>query len=314
MQTNNSIDWEGLDYPEFLHLVDDEERAFAFCIRSGLIDQEQECECGRSMRLRVNKQKRFGLQFICNGPRSSCGKTKSVLKNSFFSHSRLPLSKALGCIACYAANLSNKQLCFFVGLGSDHTATNWRNHFRSACSSIILQQAEHKIGGVGLTVEIDETLLFKRKNNVGRLLANEDQGIWFFGGICRENDDAFILQVSNRDAITLRNALERNVQPGTRVISDCWRGYSSLSQFGWDHRSVNHSQNFVNPDEPDIHTQKIERMWKTLKRTIPKECNSSLRWSYVHEFVFKQRFKWYSLSIGERIHLILTKLKDISFY
>jgi hypothetical protein len=148
---------------------------------------------------------------------------------------------------------------------------------------------------------------------VGRLLSNEDQGIWVFGGICRETRDAFIVEVPNRDSQTLTFAIEQHVEPGTHIISDGWRGYLGLSAQGWDHQWVNHSINFVNPEDTTVHTQTVERMWKTLKKTIPKECNSKLRWGYLNEFLFKQRSRWYTLTIGERIKLILDALVSIRY-
>ena len=109
------------------------------------------------------------------------------------------------------------------------------------------------------------------------------------GRVCRETRDSFVLNVRRRDAETLRDAINENIEPGTRLITDCWRGYANLSHYGWVHEQANHSINFVNPEDPDIHTQTIERVWKTLKKTIPKECNSRQRWEYVNEFLFKQR-------------------------
>jgi hypothetical protein len=39
---------------------------------------------------------------------------------------------------------------------------------------------------------------------------------------------------------------------------------------GWvyTHATVIHDANFVNPDNPDIHTQNIENMWMRVKRKI----------------------------------------------
>ena len=45
-----------------------------------------------------------------------------------------------------------------------------------------------KIGGPGLTVEIEESKFGKRKYNVGRLI----EGQWVFGGICHETPRYFL--------------------------------------------------------------------------------------------------------------------------
>jgi hypothetical protein len=204
-------------------------------------------------------------------------------------------------------------LAFFAGLGADHSATNWQNHFQTLCTSIIEQDGRHLIGGPGQTVEIDKSQIFQRKANVERLLTMEDQNCWFFGGICHKDGGAFITLVKSRDAETLRAAIEENIAQGTRVISDGWRGYCSLTNHGWEHSVVNHSENFVDPSDPTINTQRIERMWKTVKHQIPKECNSKLRWSYINEFLFKKRYQWHSLTPGQRILLLIRKLRNIRF-
>lgn len=67
---------------------------------------------------------------------------------------------------------------------------------------------------VGYTVEIDESLMSKRKNNVGRVLAEK----WMFGGICRETKSRFALIVADRTSTTLVKAIETFIAPGTHII------------------------------------------------------------------------------------------------
>jgi hypothetical protein len=309
----DNINWKTLNYDEFLALIPNERVAYQFCLSSGLVDRETKCECGETMNLKIDNQKKVGKHFVCSSPKSQCRKTKSALVDSFFYRARIDICMSLKCIASYASNFSTHQMAFYCSVVSRSTVTNWRSHFRKICGEYIQNHINHKIGGIGTTVEIDESQIFKRKNHVGRLLTNEDQGIWVVGGICRETRDAFILDVRSRDSRTLKNAIIQHVEIGSRIISDGWRGYSWLVEDSWNHQQVNHSENFVHPQDPDIHTQTIERMWKTLKRTIPKECNSQLRWEYLNEFLFKQRTGWYSLKIGERIQIILNTLKTIRY-
>jgi hypothetical protein len=47
------------------------------------------------------------------------------------------------------------------------------------------------------------------------------------------------------------------------------------------------------------------------------ECGSKIsnetRWTYLAEFVFKQKSGWHSPTVGERIYLLIAKLRDIKF-
>lgn len=176
-----------------------------------------------------------------------------------------------------------------------------------------MREETYVIGGYGLIVEIDESMVFKRKNNIGRLTTNEASKSWVFGGLCRETGETFIEAVQSRDRKTLFEVIRRRIAPGTSIMSDSWKAYLTLSKEGYHHEMVNHSHNFLSPDDPRVNTQRIERAWRTLKSIIPSGCHGEDRWSYLAEYTFKQRIGWYTLSIGERIDKILTALSDISF-
>ena len=65
-----------------------------------------------------------------------------------------------------------------------------------------------------MTIEIDETLLWKRKYHKGRIL-NEQ---WVFGGICRENNEIFLELIPNRISETLSSYLWRNIEFGSMIM------------------------------------------------------------------------------------------------
>lgn len=310
---SDEIDWNTLDAAQFYAMLSTEEKAFSLADRLGLLHQELFCRCGAIMDRQVCSRAKFKLQFVCTKSRSVCGKTKSVLECSWFSNSRLSMQQAFFAICSYAAEMTCDQLAFFAGMKSSKTIVDWRSFFRDICSCVLNERNESRIGGEGYTVEIDETLIFKRKSQTGRLLANESSGTWVFGGICRENSEAFLVKVANRNAATLLQAIQENILPGTRIISDCWRAYSIISQSGYSHATINHSYNFVDPLDASVNTQRVERMWRTLKSIIPKASSEETRWSYLAEFIFKQRTNWYSISIGSRVKLIIDHVQAINF-
>jgi hypothetical protein len=155
------------------------------------------------MRIEQDNSKPTGLDFQCSASKSACGKQKSALGNSWLADSRLGLRGSLLVITGYAAELSYSQMRFFCELGSDSTIANWNHHFRTICAEETLCSGFWQIGGPGMTVEIDETFLFRQKYNVGRTLFNERESIWILGGVCRENKEAFAVHVLDRRAETL---------------------------------------------------------------------------------------------------------------
>ena len=77
-------------------------------------------------------------------------------------------------------------------------------------------------------------------------------------------------KIIRRNADNISDFIQRNVQLGSLIISDQWRGYLRLNSLGYLNMTVNHSAFFVDPYNPLIHTNTIERLWRSLKTFIPK--------------------------------------------
>ena len=101
----------------------------------------------------------------------------------------------------------------------------------------------------------------------------------------------FLEIVPDRSQRTLVEVLRRNVLPESIIISDEWRGYSGLRESGFQHYTVNHSQNFVNPLFPNVHTQGIESFWSRLKFFFRRNKlrNRVHLKDYLAEFLFREK-------------------------
>jgi len=75
--------------------------------------------------------------------------------------------------------------------------------------------------------------------------------------LVRETKDIFIVVVPDRSSETLLSVIQDKILEGTTIISDCWKSYNCLSEHNFQHLTVNHTYNFVNP-ETNAHTQNIE--------------------------------------------------------
>jgi len=95
--------------------------------------------------------------------------------------------------------------------------------------------------------------------------------------LCYNKDNTTECQyfiVENRDCQKLLPIIEREVEIGTTIHSYQWRAYSSLKDHGFIHQTVNHSENFVNPNT-GAHTQSIESLWKLVKSKYNIKVNGA---------------------------------------
>ena len=97
------------------------------------------------------------------------------------------------------------------------------------------------------------------------------------------------MPVEDRSEATLLPIREW-IEPGTLIVSDCWKSYSKLSENGYLHETVNHSKEFVNSN--GFNTNKQEGHWRHMKTSLPifgtrKQHFSSylaeFMWSYKHK-------------------------------
>ena len=78
--------------------------------------------------------------------------------------------------------------------------------------------------------------------------------------------------------------------PHFPTTSDLWKAYDCLKNEGYDHLTVNHSLNFVNPDT-GAHTQGIENTWWGVKRSFPRTGTSKeLFDGYLQEYMWRQQY------------------------
>ena len=158
-------------------------------------------------------------------------------------------------------------------------------------------KTQSAIGGPGIIVEINETAISRRKYNRGRMVKT----VWVFGGIERVSKKSFIIplitdeaEADNPDIIprtknVLVEAIKKYILPGSIVYSDMWKGYDTIGtlDYGYTHRRVNHSKEFVSSSDPSVHTQNVERLWRDLKEWIKKP---GMRLYHLHKYIARYIF------------------------
>ncbi|ODM94436.1 putative transposase-like protein [Orchesella cincta] len=271
--------------------------AFSFAVHTGIINYTvpPNCRCGIAMRLGRradrNQNSYQGLQWECgsysNGRR--CRHTSSITVGTFFDDVKLPWVKVLDLCIHWFFKTPVVSAAHQVGV-SKGSAIDWYGFCREICYNII-DEMDICIGGQGFHVEIDETHLFQRKYNRGRQLAFSH--VWVFGGICRETKEAFEQVVPDRSGRTLWPIIMRKIHPGSIILTDSARVYASLheaSRGGYEHYAVNHRRHFVDPANPNIHTNTVERQWGLLKGMVKGCMNEEKVEMYLGEFIYRRQF------------------------
>ena len=77
--------------------------------------------------------------------------------------------------------------------------------------------------------------------------------------------------VPKSDALNLLPIIVSNRQTKSKVVSDEWRAYRRLENYGFKHFTVNHSKKLVEPTTKR-HTQLIECLWNVAKAKIIKRA------------------------------------------
>lgn len=254
--------------------------------------------------------RKCNLRLMCSGG-GTCKYKVSPFSGTFFDGAtcRLSLGTVIQIIYCFIHQVRVSD-AIRENEVSKNTITDYYNYCREVCA-LSLEQNFHQIGGPGEIVEIDESKFFTRKYNRGRILSAQQEG-WVFGGIERSSKECFMVRVKDRSKETLLPLITKYIKPGTTIISDEWKAYGKIKEIGYQHYTICHKKQFVDPENPSVHTQNIECSWRYAKATYPERYTSEeLRDSYLQEFLYRRKHK--GKFIQQFIHDINTfyKHKDL---
>ncbi|KFD63907.1 hypothetical protein M514_23898 [Trichuris suis] len=194
--------------------------------------------------------------------KAECKTEVSLRTGTWFEGLKLDFRTAVLFIYSWSNDYCSTKFCSKeLGL-STNCSVSWKRLLREVAAESLLSNPL-VIGGPNCTVDVDETLYAKSKFHRGRRYPKQ----WVFGGVCRETGESFLVPVANRSSRTLIPLIRQYIRPGTTVMTDCWAGYRSLSREDYTHLRVNHSINFVHPDDPEVHTQTVESLSAQVKRS-----------------------------------------------
>lgn len=281
-----------MNFNDLFNEVFNEDSGIRFLQKKNIVKIIEICENGHIMSIK-------GSRWRCQ--KRSCRKEKGLRVGNWLTNSRLPIHTVIHFIYYWAREMTSVTFCKRELKMGQNAVVDWSNYLREVCIWRLENDHNKEIGGQGLIVEIDESLFVRRKNNAGRILPQQ----WIFGGICRETKACFIICVPDRSEKTLLPIIQKYVRPGSIIFSDCWKAYNNLQLSGFQHNTVNHTYNFVDPNT-GAHTQNIERLWGSAKWSNKKRRGTKRNFleSYLAEFMWRTR-------LGE-LDAFDTILRDIS--
>ena len=232
---------------------------------------------------------------------------KSSLRlGSFWENSHLPLRTLVRLAFLWSFDVPNKTTTSFTGLNKK-TVTQWFQYFRDVCSHHLLQNPI-MIGGPNVIVEVDESVIARRKYQRGHLVPER----WVFGGICPDTQEGFLIFVPSRDAATLLPIIQQHVRPGSIIHTDGWAAYNGIAginvQPPYNHQTVNHTINFVDPITGAC-TNHVENFWKRAKAKLKAMCGVQENFveSYLDEFLWRERFGGDGMEVFDNLLLHISQ-------
>ena len=265
----------------------------------GLIASKRTCPiCNEEMELVDCTDRSDGYRWECrkraNGKRHKSN--VSIRKGSWFENSNLTVEEVLKFTYWWTEGLTQEQIKKQLHI-NPNTAVDWDMFCRETCE-VTIQQRSEKIGGEGKVVQIDESKVGKRKYHRGHRV----EGQWVFGGIEEDSRRSFLVAVEDRSEATLLPIIKEWIEPGTLIVSDCWKSYHNLEKNGYLHQTVNHSKEFVNAD--GYNTNKIEGHWRHMKVSLPVFGTRKDKYSsYLAEFMWRH--------VNKDKDLFVTFLNDV---
>jgi hypothetical protein len=209
------------------------------------------------------KENKRPYQFACQEP--TCKHRFTPTVGTIFHGSHIPLRLwflAITIVMDAKKGMSANQLKEHLGIGSYRTAWYMVHRIRKAMTDEI----NLKLTGV---VEIDETYIGgkSKRRGIAKPRPKKDMVI----GMRERGGRVRFFHVPDARKETIQALLDRHISPGvSRIVTDSAVVYPFAmdKNFNKKHRTVNHSIEWVNPQDIDVHTNTVESSFSLLKRGL----------------------------------------------
>jgi len=213
-----------------------------------------------------------------------CSSLITITSKTFFDQSNKPLSlwfRAIWWMIAQKIGVSATGLQSILGIGSYKTAWIWLHKLRVL---MILPNRE-KLSG---KVEIDETFIGGAvEGKRGRGSDNKSIVIIAIEVLPKGTGRVRLELIPNAQGKTLLGFIETNVEPGTTIVTDGWKGYSQIKDKGFEHK-VHKQVVAMNDDEMLLNVHRIAALLKRwLLGTHQNYTSYERLQAYLNEFTFR---------------------------
>ena len=244
------------------------EKALDFCVLNGLIPRVRTCQAGKHQvewqRKSTDEGTALNRYFECNRHSNSNLKGESAATETWFERHNIPIEDVLFITYSFCENLSYDQLQkqlmdgdvapdgTIVEINRKMLSNETISDIYSYCREVVmlgldrLYEDEGLLGGEGVEVQIDEMKIGHWKYYKGRYV----DGVWVFGAVevSTKRLRLEIIPDNCRSKENMRQFIQKYVAPGSRIISNAASFYHNINEWGYEHRSANHSETFANED------------------------------------------------------------------
>ena len=97
-----------------------------------------------------------------------------------------------------------------------------------------------------------------------------------------------MVSVPERTIIVIDYVISTRIAVGSILVTDAARVYDNIStRLGIEHYSVNHSVNFVSPENATINTNMIESRWAAVKQKVKSYKNTNFVDSTIAQYLYE---------------------------
>jgi Transposase and inactivated derivatives len=177
-------------------------------------------------------------------------------KVSFLYGCKLQPKQLYQLIWCFIHKTSIETMRGLTGL-SYVSIDRWLKRFRENIPYD--KSLEAKLSGV---IKVDESFFGKQRSK-------QDQVI-VIGAINADSGHIRLETIQNRNRDTLEDFILRNIEKGSTIVTDSWKGYLYLHSLGYNHIAFNHQEGEF------AHTNQIEGLWSEIKNSMRRTHHNIL--------------------------------------